>query len=479
MGECRQRMRGVCAVMASAVFAVLAGCATQVFNSPTNEPLAPSTPPDMGARTDVMRENSIVLSLSGGGLRAAAFAHGVLSALQSLKTPDGDGDLLDDVAMMSSVSGSSLTAAYYGLYGREGLARFRQDVLLADFESGMRLSLFSPTNLFRIFGGGLNSREDFRDRLDRAIFHGATFGDLYRRARPEIRIQATDLYYRVPFPFLPALFEILCSDLSRYSIADAVAASMAVPVLFAPVVVRTYPESCKPLDPETARALARIRSHGSRTLGAIAKATAAYNDRSRTHYIKLADGGLTDNFAVSTLSISRLAYGTPYAPMTDHDAVHISRLLVVVVDASHRPSGDWDLREAGPTGLDLALSGTDAAVESAARYAADALGNMMQEWQDAVIAFRCSLSPAEVKRLGGPPRWNCRDVKFSYATLSIDQMKSPLRERIGAIPTRLTLSPAQIDAAFEGGRSGLLALPELRLYLKDRARPERGEETDG
>ena len=108
MGECRQGMRGVGAVMASAVFAVLAGCATQVFNSPTNEPLAPSTPPDMGARTDVMRENSIVLSLSGGGLRAAAFAHGVLSALQSLKTPDDDGDLLDDVAMMSSVSGSSV-----------------------------------------------------------------------------------------------------------------------------------------------------------------------------------------------------------------------------------------------------------------------------------------------------------------------------------------------------------------------------------
>jgi hypothetical protein len=84
-----------------------------------------------------------------------------------------------------------------------------------------------------------------------------------------------------------------------------------------------------------------------------------------------------------------------------------------------------------------------------------------------------------VKRLGGPLRWNCRDVKFSYATLSIDQMKSPLRERIGAIPTRLTLSPAQIDAAFEGGRSGLLALPELRFYLKDRVRPNRGEETDG
>src|SRR3977135_1023797 len=105
----------------------LGGCAT-VFNPATNEPLSAATPPNMGAPTDVMRENSIVLSFSGGGLRAAAFPHGVLTALQSAKTAEGD--LLDDVALISSVSGSSLTAAYYGVYGREGLGRFRSDALL-------------------------------------------------------------------------------------------------------------------------------------------------------------------------------------------------------------------------------------------------------------------------------------------------------------------------------------------------------------
>src|SRR5256885_552369 len=81
-----------------------------------NEPLSATTPPNMGAPADLMHEHSIVLSLSGGGLRAAAFAHGVLSALASVNTPTGY--LLDDVALISSVSGSSLTSAYYGLYGR-------------------------------------------------------------------------------------------------------------------------------------------------------------------------------------------------------------------------------------------------------------------------------------------------------------------------------------------------------------------------
>ena len=451
-------------MLVAAAVGGLAGCAAPVFNPATNEPLSAATPPNMGARTDFMRENSIVLSFSGGGLRAAAFAHGVLTALESVKTADGD--LLDDVALISSVSGGSLTAAYYGVYGREGLARFRNEVLLPGFESGMRLSLYNPANLVRILGGGLNARENFGDTLDRKVFHGATFADIYRRQGPDIRIQATDLYHRVPFPFVPPLFTILCSDLSRYSVADAVAASMAVPVLFAPVVVRTYPESCEPLPAELASI--RARPDASRVLNSIAKAATAYRDPLRTEFIKLADGGLTDNFAVSTLVISRLALGTPYAPMTRRDAVRIRRLLLIVADASQGPHGDWMLHEAGPSGVDLARSATDAAVDAAARYAADALGRMIQEWQESVIAFRCGLKPADVIRLGGPAQWVCSDVKFSLAYLSVDDLESPMRERIEAVPTRLTLGADQVDTTIEGAREGTLALRRLRTYVRDR-----------
>ncbi len=377
----------------------LAGCATPVFNRATNEPLSAATPPNMGARMDFMRENSIVLSFSGGGLRAAAFAHGVLTALQGVKTAEGD--LLDDVALISSVSGSSLTAAHYGLYGREGLERFRSEVLLTNFERGMRLSLLSPVNLMRMLGGGLNVRENFDDTLDRKVFRGATFADIFRREGPDIRIQATDLYHRVPFPFFPPLFSLIGSDLSRFSVADAVAASMAVPVIFAPIVVRTYPDTCVPLPAEIPSILPR--PDGSRALNSIAKAIAAYRDPKHGRFIKLADGGLTDNFAVSTLVMSRLAYGTPYAPMTVRDAVRIRRLLLIVVDASHGPHGDWTHQEAGPGSVDLALSAINAAVDSAARHAVDAVGRMIQEWQESVIGvelLRCEVLTGPSLRRG-------------------------------------------------------------------------------
>jgi NTE family protein len=246
---------------------------------------------------------------------------------------------------------------------------------------------------------------------------------------------------------------------------------MAVPVLFAPVVVRTFHENCEPLPPVLASM--RDRPDASRVLNAIVKATKAYRDPKGVRYIKLADGGLTDNFAVSTMVISRIAYGTPYAPMTERDAVKIRRLLLIVADASQGPNGDWTHQEAGPSGLDLALSATDAAVDAAAQQAVDAFGRMVQEWENSVIVFRCGLTPAEVARLGGPAKWDCADVKFSLAYLSVDALESPLRERIEAVPTRLTLQADEVDAAIEGAREGTLALRRLRTYLQERvtARP--------
>ena len=414
-----------------------------------------------------MREDSIILTFSGGGLRAAAFAHGVLTALEDTKTQDSD--LLDDVSMIGSVSGSSLTAAYYGLYGREGLRRFRKDVLDPGFEGTLRLSILNPMNLLRMMNGGLNAREDFDDVLDKKVFHGATFADLYRRGRPDIRIHATDLYHRVPFPFFPPLFSVLCSDLSRYPLADAVAASMSVPLVFAPVVIRTYPENCPPL-PDVVGSL-RAKASSSRSIDAIARAHAHYRD-GQVHYIKLADGGLTDNFGVSLLTNTRTIYGTPYAPMSARDSVRIRRLLVIVVDASRGPNGDWIDHVDGPTGLELALSGTDAAVDSASLLAVDVFQGMIREWQQSVIAFRCGLPLAEVARLGGPSDWNCRDVLFSAAYLSVNDLPAPLRDRVEAIPTRLTLTPEQIDVTIEGARAATTSLPQLRAYLRDRVPAE-------
>src|SRR5258706_1696651 len=154
--------------------------------------------------------------------------------------------------------------------------------------------------------------------------------------------------------------------------------------------------------------------------------------------------------------------------MTARDAVGVGRLLPIVAVASRGPNGDWIQREHGPAGLDLALSATDAAVDTAARQSADTFDSMIADWERSIVAFRCGLSSGEAARLGARDGWECRDVKFTVAHLSIQALERPYRERIDAIPTRLTLEPAQIDDTIEGARRGTLALPGLRDYVRER-----------
>ena len=60
----------------------------------------------------------VIVAFSGGGTRAASFSYGVLEALQDteIKWKGEKKRLLDEVDIISSVSGGSFTAAYFVLY---------------------------------------------------------------------------------------------------------------------------------------------------------------------------------------------------------------------------------------------------------------------------------------------------------------------------------------------------------------------------
>ena len=78
-----------------------------------------------------------------------------------------------------------------------------------------------------------------------------------RRDGPLIIINASDLGYGARFSFLQEYFNLLCSDISTFPVARAVAASSAGPVLFYPVVVENYHECKTELPPWLAAAKER------------------------------------------------------------------------------------------------------------------------------------------------------------------------------------------------------------------------------
>jgi NTE family protein len=66
-------------------------------------------------------ESALVLvALSGGGKRSAAFGHGVLRGMRDIPVrPEGkDSTPLDEVDLLAGVSGGTFPAAHFGLYGQ-------------------------------------------------------------------------------------------------------------------------------------------------------------------------------------------------------------------------------------------------------------------------------------------------------------------------------------------------------------------------
>ena len=167
----------------------------------------------------------------------------------------------------------------------------------------------------RIFtDGGVNDRSKFPRWLDDNVFGGATYASLFARKRPLVWIAASDIYSRVPFVFEPVTFNVLCSDLGKVRLSEAVAASAAVPGVFIPMNVENFGGACGGHVPQfMQRAVSSDTSPA--TLQASGAALMRYRaDPARYRYVKLLDGGLTDNFGIHSLAIARSSRDRPYMP---------------------------------------------------------------------------------------------------------------------------------------------------------------------
>lgn len=459
-----ERLVTPCRMLCLLAALVSSACATRFDNAPLNQPITAAFVAQAQAPRDIVGREVIGLSLSGGGMRAAAFGFGVLQALAG---HDGRAaDVFDDLTFISSVSGGSLTAAYVGLHGRQALVDFRERVLLQNLERDLRVDLLSPTNLLRLLAGGLNDRSNLARRLDAEVFRGATFADLYRRNKPDVWINATDLHNRTPFPFTPPAFQSLCSDLSALRVSEAVAASMAVPLVFAPVVLQTFPDHClTPLPERLDELMSDPVRIATDPVASVASAMRSYRDPTRLRYLKLADGGLTDNQGLASILIARAISGTPHGPLTEPDAVRLRRMLFLIVDAGRAPAGDWALRVDGPSGVDVGVAAADAAIDSATRLSAQAFRNMVGEWRESLVRFRCGLDETHARRYLPPGEdWDCRDVQIVVDTVSAEALGPQRARRLREMPTRLVLPTDDLDEAIAAGRDAALASPALQAH---------------
>jgi NTE family protein len=167
----------------------------------------------------------VVLAISGGGTRAAALGYGVLEELRRTEVMVNGVKhrLIDEVDVISAVSGGTLPATYYALRGEKTFEEFEEKVLSRNLERELALRIFTPKNWFRLPSGTFGKSDLFAELYDETVFNHATFGDLMRANGPFVIINGTDVTTGARFSFTQTYFDAICGDLSRVTLGRAIA----------------------------------------------------------------------------------------------------------------------------------------------------------------------------------------------------------------------------------------------------------------
>lgn len=442
---------------------MLCGCAGGGF---ANRPLAVGADNDETPPVAVRPSRPVILmAFSGGGSRATALALAVLQELRRQPSPPGGPPLIDDIAAVSSVSGGSVTAAYFGLYGPAGLDRMVPDFLERDNIGTLELAAANPVTWVRLLVGDYTRVDALREMFDRQLFHGKTFADLNRPGGPLIILNASDMASGEVFAFTPARFNDICSDLSSLPIAVGVAASAAFPVLLSPVDLRNYAgKECPGAPPPRPWIAANLQKRytpyldveeykRARYANALRRGPDAYRDIA---YLHLLDGGLADNLGVHSLIDAVISPHGSLGLVPAINSGQVKQIVLISVNARSDPPNT--------VGQDPATPGVVSMIGSVISTPLDAntAGVAAQVRELADQLNRAGANAPRDALFGGLRVYN---IEIDFDQFRADQ--KDLRARVKAIPTTWTLNQTQRDDAIRAGTLLLQQHPCFQRLLLD------------
>ena len=172
--------------------------------------------------------------------------------------------LSDEVDVITSVSGGSFTAAYFGLYGDRIFEDYEQDFLRRNVQGELTGQVLNPFNWPRLLSPFYTRADMASELYDGTLFHHATFADMIKAHGPYVIINATEMTLGTRYQFTQDYADIICSDLSRLPVSRAVTASSAVPILFSPITLTNHAGDCDWQQPAWMRDALDTRNRSSR-----------------------------------------------------------------------------------------------------------------------------------------------------------------------------------------------------------------------
>lgn len=385
----------------------------------------------------------VIVTFSGGGTRAAALAYGVLEELRAttIDSHGADANLLDEVDVISSVSGGSFTAAYYALRRDKLFDDFPHRFLYRPIQSELFRQMLSPLNWLKLAAPSYGRSDLAAEFYDRELFDGATYADLIARSqRPFVVLNATDMTTGTPFPFIQDQFDMMCSDLAGVPLARAAASSSAFPGALTPITFQNYAGSCQYRQPSwvqrtdedhVQRINARRRANAVNRLSLAAEVRGDVSPpgakgNSARPYIHLTDGGVADNIGLRGPLDALSATNHPWSVVQMMNNGQVEKLVVIAVNAATGATEDRDQHASVPGIIDTVITAANVPLGN---YSFDTVELMRkaadESDRDARLVEQCNrLSAARGAQcaLNLP---TVRKVEFYPVQVSFDYIASP------------------------------------------------------
>ncbi len=447
---------------------VAAGCTT----TPNyNDPLAQYSP-DYGYRFKNLEpgDNSdslfVILTFSGGGTRAAALSLGILEKLATIEI-EWEGRrsrLLDEVDLISSVSGGSFTAAYYAAHKEKTFTDFAEGLYRKN-QSGLLKAAFALPNVIKQASPAYSRTNTAANRYEDNMFPGMTFGDLLENGeRPFIVINATDMGIRRQFNFTQDTFDLLYSDLSTYPLGYAVAASSAFPGAFSALILKNYEQGPDfELDPFY------VDQIENAPLGSFLRDAAvdakSYLDPGKI-FVHLSDGGVSDNLGLLPI-ISNLTHPDhPWGLIPVIPGGKEQKVVVIAVNAGVHQKDTLSYKGKPPGFLKLLSTSGTTPLGWFTRAQLGYLQLMIEFGRTLQVDGDATLLPqgtnaARIRRSEAPRTFYFTEVGFDKIT------DDEQRAFFDSIPTKFTLPAESIDRLRSIGGDILDQDPKFQELLSE------------